>query len=286
MQILRFTDEPRAFSRACKARGERIALVPTMGYLHEGHLSLVDAAREHADRVMVSLFVNPTQFGPTEDLARYPRDFERDGELCEKAGVDALFAPDATDMYPPGHSTRVEVDGPLTRGLCGARRPGHFAGVATVVTMLFNLCEPDAAVFGQKDAQQCAVVKRLTADLGLPIRIVVASIVREPDGLAMSSRNVYLSAEERAQAPVLKRSLDAAEALYRRGERRAQAFADTVRDLITTAPLARIEYVETVDASTLEPLETLDRTSLLALAVTFGKTRLIDNVLLPNTGVL
>ncbi len=284
MQVLRRTDEPRAFSRACRARGERVGLVPTMGYLHEGHLSLVRAARERADRVMVTLFVNPTQFGPREDLAKYPRDFDRDRALCESAGVDALFAPEAADMYPPGHATRVEVTGPLTTGLCGASRPGHFSGVATVVTKLFALCEPDVAVFGQKDAQQTAVIRRFTADLDLPVEIVVAPIVREADGLAMSSRNVYLSPEERAQALVLKRSLDAASQAFASGERDAGKLLAVVRDTLATAPLCRPDYVACVDDATLEPLETIVRPALLALAAFFGTTRLIDNVRLVDNG--
>jgi pantoate--beta-alanine ligase len=286
MKILRRLDEPRAFARAAKARGERLGLVPTMGYLHEGHLSLIREARRRAERVVVSLFVNPTQFGPKEDLAKYPRDFERDRALCESAGADALFAPEAIHMYAPGHSTRVDVEGSLTAGLCAASRPGHFAGVATVVTKLFNLCEPDVAVFGQKDAQQAAVIRRFTSDLNLPVEIVVAPIVREPDGLAMSSRNTYLSTEERTQATVLKRALDGAVALYDGGERRNEVILSAVEDVLESAPLARTDYVELVDASTLEPITMLERQALLALAVFFGPTRLIDNTLLPNTGVI
>lgn len=286
MQILRRLEEPRAFARAAKARHERVGLVPTMGYLHEGHLSLVRVARQHAERVMVTLFVNPKQFGPREDLDRYPRDFERDRALCEAAGVDALFAPEAHEMYPLDHATRVEVSGNLATGLCGDSRPGHFSGVATVVTKLFNLCEPDVAVFGQKDAQQAAVIRRFTADLNLPVEIVVAPIVREADGLAMSSRNVYLSPEERGQATVLKRTLDAAVALYDGGERRAEVILSAAEDAITSAPLARVDYAELVDASTFEPITMLERRALLAFAVFFGPTRLIDNTLLPNTGVI
>jgi len=286
MQILRRLDEPRAFARAAKARGERVGLVPTMGFLHEGHLSLIRAARQHAERVVVTLFVNPTQFGPKEDLDKYPRDFERDCALCESAGADALFAPEAVHMYAPGHATKVEVEGSLTSGLCAASRPGHFSGVATVVTKLFNLCEPDVAVFGQKDAQQAAVIRRFTADLNLPVKIIVAPIIRESDGLAMSSRNAYLSREERAQATVLKRALDAAVALYDRGERRAEKILTAVLDALESAPLARVDYAELVDASTLEPITMLERRALLALAVFVGPTRLIDNTLLPNTGVI
>ena len=286
MLVLRSLEEPRRFARTCRARGERVGLVPTMGYLHEGHLSLIREAKRRAQRVVVTLFVNPTQFGAGEDLDRYPRDFERDRALCETEGADALFAPEARDMYPPCHATRVDVSGTLTSGLCGAKRPGHFAGVATVVTKLFNLCEPDVAVFGQKDAQQAAVIKRVTADLDLPVEIVVAPIVRERDGLAMSSRNVYLSPEERTQAPVLKRSLDAAAALYRGGERRSRVIVEAARSLVGSAPLAKIDYVDMVDAKSLAPVDMLESPALLAVAVYFGTTRLIDNTLLPDDGVM
>lgn len=280
MQILRRVDEARGFSRLCRASGERLALVPTMGYLHAGHISLIAAARERAQRVVVSIFVNPTQFGPTEDLARYPRDFERDRAMCQEAGVDAIFHPGVEEMYPAGYATRVTVEGPLTAGLCGASRPGHFAGVATVVAKLFTICEPDVAVFGQKDAQQAAVIRRMTADLNLPVDIVVAPIVREADGLAMSSRNVYLSPEERAQATALHGALQAAEASVSRGEREARKILDTVRSVLSKAPLGRVDYAELVDAQTLEPVSMLERPALLALAVFFGRTRLIDNTVL------
>ena len=280
MQILRRADEARAFSRRSRSEGERLALVPTMGYLHEGHLSLISAARKGAGRVVVSIFVNPLQFGPSEDLARYPTDFERDARMCEEAGVDAIFRPDAAEMYPAGHATRVTVEGPLTSGLCGASRPGHFAGVATVVAKLFAICEPDVAVFGQKDAQQAAVIRRMTADLNLPVEIVVAPIVREADGLAMSSRNVYLNAEERSQAASLHRALVAAQALASSGAVEREALLRAVREVLAGASLARIDYAELVDAETLETVPRLERPALLALAVFFGKTRLIDNVVL------
>jgi pantoate--beta-alanine ligase len=243
-------------------------------------MSLLRIARRQADRVMVTLFVNPLQFGPREDLERYPRDFERDRALCEKEGADALFAPDAAEMYPPGSCTRVEVPGPLTAGLCGARRPGHFTGVATVVTKLLAICEPDVAVFGQKDAQQAAVIRRLVRDLNLPVEVVAAPIVREADGLALSSRNVYLSPEERVQATALKASLDEAERLFAAGERDAGALAAAARAVLDSAPLARPDYVELVDAGTFEPVSVLRRPALLALAVYFGATRLIDNTTL------
>jgi pantoate--beta-alanine ligase len=277
MELLKTPAEARAFSRGAKARGKRVALVPTMGYLHEGHLSLVRLARQNAGAVMVSLFINPKQFGPGEDLDRYPRDFERDRSLCEREAVTALYAPDAAHVYPPGFCTSVEVAGSLSAGLCGASRPGHFRGVATVVTKLLCTCEPDLAVFGQKDAQQAAVVRRLVRDLDLPVEILVAPIVREADGLAMSSRNVYLSPEERAQAPALKAALDEASALFARGERRAERLIEAARGRLMEAPLARIDYVELVDADKLQPVAIVDRPSLLALAVFFGATRLIDN---------
>jgi pantoate--beta-alanine ligase len=280
MQILHRVEEARAFSRACRDRGEKLGLVPTMGYLHEGHLSLIRLAKRRASKVVVSVFVNPLQFGPREDLDRYPRDFERDRALCEKEGADALFAPDAAEMYPTGFATRVEVSGPLTAGLCGARRPGHFTGVATVVTKLLAIGDPDVAVFGQKDAQQALVVKRLVEDLNLPVEIAVAPIVRESDGLAMSSRNAYLSKDERAQARVLRASLDRAEGLFSSGDRDAETLLESVRAVIGTAPLARLDYAELVDAETLEPLQTIKSAALLALAAWFGPTRLIDNTVL------
>lgn len=285
MRTLKTVEEIRRFSRSRKAEGHRVALVPTMGYLHEGHLSLVREGRRRASCVLASIFVNPIQFGPREDLDRYPRDLPRDSALLEGEGVDALFAPEVEEMYPRGFATRVTVEGPLTEGLCGARRPGHFSGVATVVTKLFAACEPDLALFGQKDAQQAAVIRRFTKDLNLPVEIVVCPIVREGDGLAMSSRNVYLSPEERRQAPVLFRSLKAAEALFAAGERRGEVLLDTVRREMAGAPLATIDYVELVDAESLVPVERVEAPALLALAAFFGSTRLIDNTVLnPSPG--
>ncbi len=286
MRILRTAAEARAASRAWKREGLRVALVPTMGYLHEGHLSLVRLARARAGRVVVSIFVNPAQFGPAEDLDRYPRDLARDTALCEEAGVDALFCPDAGEVYPPGYATYVTVEGALTAGLCGARRPGHFRGVATVVAKLFAMVEPDAAAFGQKDAQQVAVVRRMTADLNLPVELLVGPTVRETDGLALSSRNACLTPAERAQAPVLKRALDAAAARFEAGERSAAELLSAAGTALAAAPLARPDYVDLVDAETLEPAgPALVRPALLALAVYFGATRLIDNaVLTPSFG--
>lgn len=278
--ILRTPADMQAATRAWRRAGRRIALVPTMGYLHAGHLSLVARARERADVTVVSLFVNPIQFGPSEDLAAYPRDFERDAALCRAAGVAALFCPSAEDMYPPGASTRV-AESRLSRGLCGASRPGHFEGVCTVVAKLFNLVQPDLAVFGEKDAQQLRVIRRMTRDLNFPVEIVAGPTQREPDGLAMSSRNVYLDPEERRQALCLRRALDAAERLHAGGERDAARLRAAMAAVIARAPLARVEYIEIVDDETLEPVTALSRPALVALAVFLGRTRLIDNSVLP-----
>jgi pantoate--beta-alanine ligase len=259
--------------------GRSVGLVPTMGALHEGHLSLIRRAREENDVVVVSVFVNPTQFGPQEDYSRYPRDLSRDTALAVEAGADLVFAPAAEEMYLPGHSTWVEVEG-LTDGLCGASRPGHFRGVCTVVTKLFALCRPDRAYFGQKDAQQLAVIRRMERDLNLGVDVVSCAIVREDDGLALSSRNVYLTPEERAQAVVLSRSLRAAEQLVAEGEHRAKAIEATVRQVLAEATLGEVDYVALVDAEELTPVEVIAGEVLLALAVRFGGTRLIDNTVL------
>lgn len=277
MEICRSIGSVRSLSRAWKRDGFGVAFVPTMGALHEGHTSLVRLARHHGDRVVVSIFVNPTQFGPGEDFARYPRDEEADLAACDAAGADAAFLPPVAAMYPPGSSTSVSVEGTLTAGLCGASRPGHFRGVATVVCKLLHIVEPDAAVFGQKDAQQLAVIRRMVRDLDIPTEIVSAPIVREPDGLAMSSRNAFLSPEERAQAVVLNRALREAEARVAGGVTAPGTLREVLVHAIAGAPLARLDYAEVVDAETLWPLETLDRPALAALAVRFGKTRLIDN---------
>jgi len=263
-----------------RARGERLALVPTMGFLHEGHLSLVRRARELADRVALTIFVNPAQFGPNEDLDRYPRDLEGDLEKCRKEGVWMVFAPsDPREVYRPGHSTWVNVEGPLVEGLCGASRPGHFRGVATVVLKLFHLFGPDVALFGKKDYQQLAVIRKMVEDLDLSpgLRIVAGETVREPDGLALSSRNAYLSAEERARALSLHRGLAAAKARFERGEREAAALLETAREHIEPE-VDRIDYLELVDAETLTPVEELARPACMLVAAFVGKTRLIDNV--------
>src|SRR5512138_3741159 len=256
-----------------------LGLVPTMGYLHEGHLSLARRAREECRSVVASIFVNPTQFGPTEDLSKYPRDLERDLQMLESAGVDLVWTPEPEIMYPPGFQTWVEVQ-EVTRPLEGAQRPGHFRGVTTVVTKLFNAVGPDKAYFGQKDAQQAAVIRQLTEDLNFPLEIVVCPTVREPDGLAMSSRNVYLDSQQRAAATVLFRALSAAKEAYARGERDAGKLCQTMKDVLATEPLAEVHYVSCADYDTLEERETVTGKTLLSMAVFMGKTRLIDNFVL------
>jgi len=267
----------RAELDAARARGASIGFVPTMGALHEGHLALIRAARERDDVVVVSIFVNPTQFNASEDLQKYPRDLARDLALAEGAGADLVFAPPAGEMYLPGASTWVDVEG-LTEGLCGAARPGHFRGVCTVVTKLFNIVGPHRAYFGEKDAQQLAVIKRMVRDLDMRVEIVPCATVREPDGLAMSSRNVRLSPAERAQAPVLYRALTAARLAIENGERDAERPKADICAALADADLATIDYVEIVDADSLEPVTTVDRPCLIALAVFFGDVRLIDNI--------
>jgi pantoate--beta-alanine ligase len=279
--ILEASAETMATCRAWKRGGARVGFVPTMGYLHEGHISLVRIAKESCDKVVASIFVNPTQFGPNEDFARYPRDLKRDAAMCEAAGVDLLFVPPVEEIYPVGSATFVNVEGPITSTLCGASRPGHFRGVATVVAKLFGIVGPDVAVFGQKDAQQLLVIRRMTRDLFFPVEIVAGPIVRESDGLAMSSRNAYLGPDERAQATVLWRSLQEAARMFEGGERRASKIVAKAREIIGFSPLARPDYVELVDNETLLPVQgNIDGTALLALAVFFGKTRLIDNAVL------
>ncbi len=277
-EVRRAVAAARAAAEATTARDEDgVGLVPTMGYLHEGHLSLARRARQENALVVMSIFVNPTQFGPNEDLSHYPRDLERDLFLAEEEGVDLVFHPPPEEMYLPGHATWVDVEG-LTEHLCGASRPGHFRGVSTVVTKLFGICRPDRAYFGQKDAQQAFVIRRLTADLDLGVEVVVCPTVREPDGLALSSRNVYLTEEERAEAPVLYRALRSAEALIASGERDARLVVRDVLEVLAQSPHGRVDYVEVVDTATLQPLEILAGEVLLALAVWFGGTRLIDNL--------
>lgn len=279
MDVISTPHEMQAWADGVRSRGERIGLVPTMGYLHAGHISLVDVARRHAQRCVVSIFVNPLQFGAQEDLARYPRDLDRDSALLRAAGVDVLFHPDTTAMYAPGFQTDVTVRD-VTQHLCGASRPGHFRGVTTVVAKLFNTVKPHVAVFGMKDFQQCVTVRRMVRDLDFDVEVLAAPIVREPDGVAMSSRNAYLSETERAAAGCLIRALHAAEDMVRGGERRGRVVVECVRTVIARASPARIDYVELVDPETMEDIETLDHSALLALAVFVGRTRLIDNTLL------
>jgi pantoate--beta-alanine ligase len=256
-----------------------VGFVPTMGYLHAGHISLAQGAHAECASVAASIFVNPTQFGPNEDLAKYPRDLPRDLGLLEAAGVELVWTPTPEDMYLPGFQTWVMVEG-LTRRLEGEARPSHFRGVTTVVAKLFNAVGPDKAYFGQKDAQQAAVVRQMVKDLNFPVEIVVCPIVREPDGLAMSSRNVYLTPEERRAATVLFRSLSAAKSAYDSGERQAESLRARVREMVTAEPLARLQYVSCADYDTLEELETVSGKTLLSMAVYMGKTRLIDNFVL------
>jgi len=262
-----------------RRQGLKIGFVPTMGALHEGHMSLVKIARGLSDVVVVSVFVNPIQFGPSEDYARYPRDIERDSAMCEAAGVDVFFAPEARDMYLPDSSVYV-VEERLSAGLCGAFRPGHFRGVLTVVAKLFNMTQPHLAVFGQKDAQQARIVKRMVRDLNFPIQIVVAPTYREADGLAMSSRNAYLSPSERRAAPGLYAALKETEKAFLGGERNARVLRDIAIGKLARTPEFRVEYLEIVDDETLERVETVSRPALVAAAVHLGRTRLIDNIVL------
>ena len=259
--------------------GRKIGFVPTMGALHEGHLSLVRAAKTQSDFVVVSIFVNPTQFGPNEDLARYPRPFEQDCGLLEKEGVDTLFVPPVEQMYPPGAVTYVTVE-ELSGKLDGKSRPGHFRGVATVVSKLFHIVQPDLAFFGQKDAAQVAVIRRMVRDLDMPVRIVVCPIVREPDGLAMSSRNAYLTAQERSTALALSRSLQQVRSVFDKGERRAAVLVAAGKQVIQAEPGARLDYYEAVDPDSLDPVREIAGPTLVAVAAYVGATRLIDNTTL------
>lgn len=279
MQVIDTVAALRQYLAGERAHGKCIGLVPTMGYLHAGHLSLVHAARQECDVVVMSIFVNPRQFGPQEDLESYPRDMERDLALAREAGVDVVFTPEVDEVYPSGYQTEVMVS-TLTQPLCGASRPGHFNGVTTVVAKLFNMVGPDRAYFGQKDYQQATVIQRMVTDLDMPLTIVACPIVREDDGLAMSSRNAYLNPEERQAALVLSRALRLAQEQLIQGERQPQRLETTLRDAIAVEPLARIDYVTVCDPHTLQRVEHLSGSVLVALAVFIGATRLIDNVLL------
>ncbi len=278
MKIVETINEVRERVKEWKKQGLTIGLVPTMGYLHEGHQSLMDAARKENDKVVVSIFVNPMQFGPTEDLAEYPRDLDHDAKVCENAGVDLVFHPEPEEMYEPDFCSFVDMTG-LTEGLCGKTRPIHFRGVCTVVNKLFNSVQPDRAYFGQKDGQQLAVVRRMVRDLNMDIEIVGCPIVREEDGLAKSSRNTYLSPEERKAALILSKTIALGEELAKT-EKDAGKVVAAMKENIETEPLAKIDYVEAVDAVSMAPVNTLEGECMLAVAVYIGKTRLIDNTLL------
>jgi pantoate--beta-alanine ligase len=279
MKICKTIEDMSESCRAARRGGKRLGFVPTMGALHEGHLSLVRAARAACDMVAASIFVNPAQFGPTEDLAKYPRTFERDRELLEKEGVALLFSPSVEEMYPAGTTTWVTVDG-LSDKLDGRSRPGHFRGVTTVVAKLFHVVEPDAAFFGQKDAAQVAIIQRMVRDLNFPAEIVVCPIVREPDGLAMSSRNAYLDPEQRRQALVLHRALMRMKKLWDAGEYAAEKLVAAGREEISTENSVRLDYLEIVDSDNLEPVEKVSSGTQVAVAAFVGATRLIDNIVL------
>ena len=278
MKIVGTVKEVREQVKEWKKQGLSVGFVPTMGYLHEGHKSLMDAARKGNDKVVVSMFVNPMQFGPTEDLATYPRDLDHDAALCESAGVDLIFHPEAEEMYEKDFCSFVDMTG-LTEGLCGKTRPIHFRGVCTVVNKLFNIVTPDNAYFGQKDGQQLAEIKRMVRDLNMDIEIVGCPIVREEDGLAKSSRNTYLSSEERKAALILSKTVALGKELAKT-EKDANKVVEAMKKNIETEPLAKIDYVEAVDALSMAPVEKLEGTCMLAMAVYIGKTRLIDNTLI------
>jgi pantoate--beta-alanine ligase len=271
--------EMQSLAQAAKSAGKSIALVPTMGYLHEGHASLMREGRRRADLLVTSIFVNPIQFGPGEDFEKYPRDMERDKGIADAAGVDLIFAPSASDLYPDGFQTHVDLER-LSLPLCGASRPGHFRGVTTVVCKLFNIVQPHVALFGKKDFQQLAVIRRMTSDLNLSVEIVGMPIIREADGLAMSSRNAYLSTEYRRSALCLSRSLKAARTAFQAGETEVKRLLKIVTGIIASEEVAIIDYADFRNGETLEPVPAADSNTLLALAVKIGKTRLIDNCIL------
>ncbi|MGM9631353.1 pantoate--beta-alanine ligase [Butyricicoccus sp.] len=279
MTIVKTIEEVRAQVKAWRAQGLTVGLVPTMGYLHEGHQSLIARSVAENDRTVVSDFVNPIQFGPTEDLATYPRDIDRDAALCESTGADLIFHPEADEMYAPDFCTYVDMDH-LTKGLCGKTRPIHFRGVCTVVSKLFHIVQPDRAYFGQKDAQQLAVIRRMVRDLNMPLEIIGCPIIREEDGLAKSSRNTYLNAEERQAALCLSRGLNKGKAAVEAGETDAAKVRRIITEEIEAEPMSRIDYVEIVDWNNLEPVDSTEGSILAAVAVYIGKTRLIDNFII------
>lgn len=279
MEVVKKIPRMKEISKLWKKEGYKISFVPTMGFLHEAHLALVRKAKELGDKTVVSIFVNPLQFGPKEDFREYPRDLERDLALLEKEKVDVVFVPENEEMYPPDFQTYVEVT-KLTTGLCGAFRPGHFKGVTTVVLKLFNIVNPDIAIFGEKDYQQLQVIKQMVKDLNLDIEIVAHQTVRESDGLAMSSRNIYLSSEERGSATALYKALLLAKELISKGERDSQKLKNKLEEFIHSFPFTKVQYIEFVDPLTLEPVKEIEKPVLCALAVFVGKARLIDNMLI------
>lgn len=281
MRVVENIEEMKEISRTLRADGKMISFVPTMGYLHQGHMSLMKKGREIGDALAASIFVNPAQFGKGEDLESYPRDLERDIRLCRAEEVDFLFVPKASEMYPDGYQTYLDLEY-VTKNLCGASRPGHFRGVATVVTKLLNIIRPHYAIFGEKDFQQLVVIKRLITDLNMDIDIIGMPIIRETDGLAMSSRNSYLSSNERRDALNISRSLFFVKKIFDEGERTSTVLIDEVRKILENIPLIEIDYVKIVDTGSLEDIKTVNNEALLAVAVRIGNTRLIDNILLRN----
>lgn len=279
MKIIRSVKQMQAYSDALRKSDTKIGLVPTMGFLHEGHISLIKLARQYSDTVVVTIFVNPMQFGPSEDFKDYPRDFERDVQMIKEAGADAVFAPEVHEIYPEGFQTAITVDR-VSKNLCGASRPTHFRGVATVVAKLFTCTKPHTAVFGEKDFQQLAVIKRMTADLNFDIEILPAPIIREPDGLAMSSRNTYLSKAQRRAALSLYRSLLKAREMVQSGITDCRAVINEAQKIIEAEPEARVDYIKICDTDTIEDIETINSSAVMALAVYFGRARLIDNIVL------
>jgi pantoate--beta-alanine ligase len=281
MEIIRTVKEMKEFSSRSRRAGKTIAFVPTMGYFHEGHLSLMREGRKRGDLLIISLFVNPTQFGPSEDFKNYPRDFERDRKMAEEVGVHILFVPEAGDMYPPNHQTIVRVE-KVTQNLCGRSRPTHFQGVATVVLMLFEIVMPHVAIFGEKDYQQLATIQQMVRDLHMSVEVVGMPTVREADGLAMSSRNTYLLPEERKAALSLYRSLQKAKELLQQGERKVDRILHAMKGILQSEPLVRIDYVQLCDAHTLQEIDRIEGDVVIALAAYLGKTRLIDNLVYRN----
>ena len=281
MEIIKTIEEMKEISSQARRAGKTVVLVPTMGYFHEGHLSLMREGRRRSDLLVVSLFVNPTQFGPNEDFKNYPRDFERDGKMAEGVGTDILFAPEVGSMYPPDHQTVVRVE-KVTQNLCGRSRPAHFQGVTTVVLMLFEIVMPSAAIFGEKDYQQLVTIKQMVRDLHMSVEVVGMPTVREADGLAMSSRNTYLLPEERKAARSLYGSLQKAQELLQKGEQNVDRILQEMKRILQSEPLVRIDYVQVCDARTLEDVKRIERDVVVALAAYLGKTRLIDNLVFRN----